>query len=195
LIRHIKFYFDFCFGNSVTLLLLYQKLTILAIAMKRIQIYILLLSPLFLFAGCNEPTFAEPQRPNVQSESTISTAYDIPITVGDASLLVEVVATDETRAQGLSGRDPLTEQQGMLFDFTNTTIRQPSFWMKDMKFNIDIIWIADNKIIGITPNVPAPTSNESLPSYPPPGDITHVLEVIAGWSQRNQIKVGDTIQF
>jgi len=94
LIRHIKFYFDFCFGNSVTLLLLYQKLTILAIAMKRIQIYILLLSPLFLFAGCNEPTFAEPQRPNVQSESTISTAYDIPITVGDATLLVQFVGTE-----------------------------------------------------------------------------------------------------
>ncbi|HMR54982.1 MAG TPA: DUF192 domain-containing protein [Candidatus Doudnabacteria bacterium] len=162
--------------------------------MKKIHIYILLFAPLFVFAGCNGPTFAEPQRPNVQSESIIATEYNTPITVANQNLFVEIVATDETRAQGLSGREPLTEKQGMLFDFTNTTIKRPSFWMKDMKFDIDIIWIADNKIIGITPNVPAPTPNETLPSYPPPSDITHVLEVIAGWSERNKVKVGDIVK-
>jgi uncharacterized membrane protein (UPF0127 family) len=163
--------------------------------MTHIKLVLIVLASLFIFAGCDGPTFARPQRPNTSSESTIKTTYNTPLTIGNKNLLVEIASTDQTRMQGLSGREPLTESQGMLFDFTNTTTRQPNFWMKDMKFNIDIIWIANNKIIGITPNVLAPSSNKELPLYSPPGDITHVLEVLAGWSNRNQIKVGDTVKW
>ena len=58
-----------------------------------------------------------------------------------------------------------------------------------------IIWISEGRVIGITPNVPAPTDNQDLPTYFAPANITHALEVVAGWSERNQIQVGVAAKF
>ncbi len=134
-------------------------------------------------------------RPKVQSEATtIEENYNTKLIVADKNILVEVVNNDVNRQQGLSYRKNLLDKNGMLFDFTNTNTRTPSFWMKDMNFDIDIIWINKDKIIGITSNVPAPKNNSPLPTYSPPSEITHVLEVNSGWSDRNNIKIGDQIK-
>ena len=80
----------------------------------------------------------------------------------------------------------------MLFDFKQST--QPSFWMKDMNFSLDLIWISQNKIAGVTENVPAPSNkNQKLPLYSPPSPIDQVLEVNAGWAKKNNIAVGDEV--
>lgn len=124
--------------------------------------------------------------------------YNRPVSVGGKNLLVEVVADDASRRQGLSDRQTLGEQQGMLFDFTDSETAQPSFWMKNMNFAIDIIWINGTQIVGITKDVPPPkpdTPDAELPSYPAPGPVTHVLEVRAGWSDDNRVGIGDRIQF
>ncbi len=88
---------------------------------------------------------------------------------------------------------------GMLFDFVATqTVGKKQFWMIDMQFNLDMIWIANNKIIGIDKNVPAPplgTPEEKLPRYPSPGPIEYALEVNTGWSDAHDIKIGDAVQF
>ena len=100
--------------------------------------------------------------------------------------------------QGLSGRPELTDEQGMLFDFDSKETT-PSFWMKDMKFNLDFVWINNNKIVGITPDVLAPIENsklkiENLPTYFPPSPVTWVLEINSGWAKKNHLQVGDDVK-
>lgn len=163
--------------------------------MNTSKIIITSLAITLLFAGCGGPTFAEPTRPQIKNSFTAEGKYSTPLQINDQTIYVEVVNTDETRTLGLSGRESLSEGTGMLFDFTNTNVTKPSFWMKDMKFAIDIVWINNSKIIGITPNVPAPTDNQNLPTYPPPSNITHVLELPSGYAEKANIKVGDTVKF
>ena len=117
------------------------------------------------------------------------------IKIGDKSLLVEVVDSLETRNKGLSGRDGLEADQGMLFVFETQDVN-PGFWMKDMKFSIDIIWINDGKVSQITKEVPNPTPEtpeRSLPIYTPQDAVDYVLEVSAGFSDKNGISVGDAV--
>ena len=130
-----------------------------------------------------------------QSPSNSSTAnlYSRTLQVGNQKLFVQIVTTPADMAQGLSNRASMRDDQGMLFDFGQST--RSGFWMKDMKFNLDFVWINNEKIIGITPNVPAPQSpNDRLPVYYPPSTVDEVLEANAGWSEKNKIKIGDEIR-
>jgi len=84
----------------------------------------------------------------------------------------------------------------MLFVFEQENIRQ-SFWMKDMNFAIDIIWISDEEIIQIDENIPPPDPgmpDSELKSYLPNQPIDYVLEVNAGFSDENNIKIGDPVK-
>lgn len=138
----------------------------------------------------------EPVRPEVKSEQThISENYDRSLTIADKNILVEVVDTDNARKLGLSYRPSLENNRGMLFDFTNTTDKRPSFWMKDMRFSIDIIWINNGTVVGIEKNAPVPTETTQLPTYTPPTNISHVLEVPSGWSDKNNIRIGNAVVF
>jgi|GEM_PF-473217 len=131
--------------------------------------------------------------------------YSHKLKIGKEILFVETVSDAKKMEIGLSGRQSMSENEGMLFDF-KTSQTNLNFWMKDMLFNIDIIWIADKKIIGITPNVPRPhepsaqsdggqaSPSENLPLYSPPSAVDQVLEVNAGWSEKNGIKVGDEVE-
>lgn len=115
------------------------------------------------------------------------------IMVGNTKVEVEVVKTTAEREQGLSGRESLCQNCGMLFVYS-----QPGFhsiWMKEMKFDVDIIWISSNKIIGFTPKVPYPAPKATyFPTYQPPQPANAVLEVPAGWTSRHGIRVGDMVK-
>lgn len=124
--------------------------------------------------------------------------YNRELFVGSKKIFVAVADTNSKREQGLSGTKNLAEDTGMIFIFNSET--RPAFWMKDMNYNLDLIWINKNKIIGITADVPAPTCNLSLetcnsnlPLYYPPSLVDQVLEVNAGWAKKNDIKIGDLI--
>lgn len=106
------------------------------------------------------------------------------------ALSVEVVSTVEGRARGLSGHRPLTDQQGMLFVWSEEDTR--SFWMKGMTFPIDIIWLRDGQVLGVTANLPVPTSNDPalLARYTSPGPVDQVLEVAAGWAEAHGLTAG-----
>ena len=83
----------------------------------------------------------------------------------------------------------------MLFVFEKKFI--PVFWMKDMNFDLDFIWIRDNTIVDITERVPAPQPNitdTELLRYSPTSNVDQVLEVNSGWIQSHNIKVGDKIK-
>lgn len=115
--------------------------------------------------------------------------------VGSKSIQVEVVNTESAREKGLSGRSSLAENTGMLFVFETKPVT-PTFWMKDMLIPIDIIWIADNKIVKIDKNIPTPpknTSDDKLDKIRANQPVNYVLEVNGGFSDQNNIKVGDSV--
>jgi len=113
--------------------------------------------------------------------------------IGGTTLAIEIADDALERAQGLSGRASLQQNSGMLFLFEEPFIA--SFWMKDMNFPLDFIWIRDNTIVDITERVPAPT-DVNLPSYQPNQPVDAVLEVNAGWVAEHGGKealLGETI--
>lgn len=114
------------------------------------------------------------------------------ITINHHQLKVEVADSLTKQTQGLSNRPYLSEEQGMLFIFNRHF--KPVFWMKDMRFPLDIIWISDGIIVDITSNIPAPQSGQPLKQYFPSQPVNYVLEVNAGWSAKNNIKIGDRVE-
>jgi len=102
------------------------------------------------------------------------------VAINNQTIIVELVSTPEQMARGLGGRDRIGINEGMLFSFAASGIYP--FWMKDMRFPIDIVWIRDGRIVGVTeridPQIGAP--DVELRSYPPPEPVTQVLELAAG---------------
>lgn len=102
---------------------------------------------------------------------------------------VEIADTQAERVQGLSGHDPLLENQGMLFFFETKEIQ--GFWMKDMLFPIDIIWIDGTTVVGFQQD--APLEDPARTIYYSPIPVDRVLEVSAGFVAQNNVKVGDVL--
>lgn len=111
------------------------------------------------------------------------------ISIADATLNVEYARTDAERVLGLSGRESMPENQGLLFIFDTPNIY--NFWMKDMNFPIDIIWIDENwRVIGITEDIKPETFPET---FSPESPAEFVLEVNAGVASKIGIRVGDSV--
>lgn len=104
---------------------------------------------------------------------------------------VEIANTGLLRAQGLSGREYLSDHEGMLFIFDEVSIRQ--FWMKGMLIPIDIIWIREGVIQGINSDAPVPLFGEYPAVFESPGGIDMVLEVRAGIVEDLDIQIGDRV--
>lgn len=116
------------------------------------------------------------------------------VTLGKTAFQVAYAATREDRAQGLAGCEELADQTGMYFHFDTPV--STAFWMRGMLIPLDIIWIADNKVVKIDANVPVPAAGEvttDLPQYQSPGLIQGVLEIAAGGAQAHGLEVGQTI--
>ncbi len=116
------------------------------------------------------------------------------VKIAGQTIKVDLATTLTKQAQGLSGRSELKENEGMLFVFAKSGTYH--FWMKDMKFSIDIIWISkDLKVVYIKKNI----QPESYPETYGPGSslesALYVLEVTSGFSEKNNLKTGDTIKF
>ena len=115
----------------------------------------------------------------------------VVLTIGSETLYGELADTVAKRTQGLSGKENLPENEGMLFIFDAPNF--VSFWMKDMNFPIDIVWINEEKqIIGWEENV---DPNTYPATFSPKEEIVYVLEVNAGCIQRHDIQIGQAIAF
>ena len=112
------------------------------------------------------------------------------VIIDDAKVKVEIADDAAEMSRGLSNRKSLDENHGMLFVFA--TPGQPAFWMKDMNFSIDIIWIKNDVVVDIAPNLPVAAA-EFLSTYSPKEPANYVLEVNAGFAKENGIKVGDKV--
>ncbi len=129
-------------------------------------------------------------------KSTFTDREIVSMKIGDATLQkVEIVKTPASIQQGLSGRDMLGAD-GMLFVLDHEHV--PTFWMKEMKFALDFVWIKDNHVVDMTEHVPAPAAQtplNELKLYHPSQVVDMVLELPDGTIQQHTIQVGDAIIF
>ncbi len=117
------------------------------------------------------------------------------VTVGDgtATVRVMVARTADQLERGLSGTKELPEGEGMLFLFGTPGIHK--FWMKDMNYPLDILWMADGTLVDISTDVPVPVPGETLPLYAPKVPIDAVLEVPAGFAAAHGLKLGIPVNY
>lgn len=122
----------------------------------------------------------------------------LDITVGTTTIYAQVADTNNKRSLGLSFTESLAEKAGMLFLFDD--VGQKNFWMKDMYFDLDIIWLDENKqVVGFFEKVSKDTYNKNHPEYSrifhSPDTTKYVLEVNAGTIEKLRIKTGDKLDF
>lgn len=115
--------------------------------------------------------------------------YDGVLSTQNLSIPITIAETPEDQERGLSYTASLDKNTGKLFVFN--TVGKYGFWMKDMNYALDLIWIDDNlKIIAINKDV----LPESYPNiFYPPQDIKYVLEVNAGFSTTNNLSVNQLL--
>jgi uncharacterized membrane protein (UPF0127 family) len=111
----------------------------------------------------------------------------VKIEIGGIVVNAELAVSAEDRQKGLSGRLRLATGEGMLFIFPEPAIH--SFWMKDMNFAIDIMWLDGNLRIVTIKERAEPSSYPE--SFAPSAPAMYVLEVPAGFTETHKIKIGD----
>ncbi len=111
--------------------------------------------------------------------------------IGDTILSLTLADSPEERERGLGGRDGLQDDEAMLFIFGFPARHE--FWMKNMKFPIDILWLDEHfTIVYIAPHISPDTYPKT--TFSPETDALYVLETNAGFSAKNDLKVGDAIE-
>lgn len=110
-------------------------------------------------------------------------------------IMAELVDTVEQRARGLMFRPSLEKNRGMLFTFAEP--QQWSFWMKNTRISLDIIWMDRNKkIVHIERNVPTCSrTDDGCPQYQPTENALYVLELASGSADALNLDRGMTLRF
>jgi uncharacterized membrane protein (UPF0127 family) len=109
--------------------------------------------------------------------------------LGDKCYQLETVRDSQSRQQGLSGREYLAQNAGMLFVFDEPA--NYCMWMKDMKFPLDFIWLDDSSIVIDAEKSISPHSFPN--SFCPNSEAGYVIELNSGEIDRANIKIGDKI--
>lgn len=123
---------------------------------------------------------------DVQPDTDLRAVY-----LAGETLQVSVAATPEARTKGLSGRTGLAPDEGMLFVFDKDAKYQ--FWMKDMLFPIDILWLSDR---GEVQDIREKVSPDTYPDvFVPNAPARYVLELPAGFVEAYSVKAGDIVRF
>jgi len=158
---------------------------------RRISFAVLALG-LVLIAGVSVGVSAAKTQNAKRIVQSAARATSKVVKIKGVTINVEIADTAAARERGLSGRASLGANQGMLFLFDEPDYY--GFWMPDMKFNIDIVYIHDDKIVEIAENLPAPKVGEDPATYFPRNAAERVLEVNAGVVKANSWKMGDAVQ-
>jgi hypothetical protein len=109
------------------------------------------------------------------------------------NLQIERAESLAHQAKGLMYREKLDENAGMLFIFSNESKR--TFWMKNTLISLDLIYISkDKKIVEIKEGL-EPCRENDCPTYASENKVQYVLEVNAGFVQKNNIQIGEEVAF
>ncbi|MFT5695517.1 MAG: uncharacterized membrane protein (UPF0127 family) [Myxococcota bacterium] len=137
-------------------------------------------APLMLAMVCAMATVACEAEPTAPSGPSI--------TIRNNRVTLAITSTPAEQIKGLGQLDSLPWGHGMLFEYAAP--RFPGFWMKDMRFDIDIIWLREGRIVDISHRVPHAKDGPG-PTLRPSELTDTVLEVPAGYAQANGWRVGD----
>jgi uncharacterized protein len=112
---------------------------------------------------------------------------------GNNCFIAELAKTEKKISQGLMFRENLATNRGMLFVFSQSGVY--SFWMKNTKIPLDIIWFNDKKEIVFLANNVVPCYEEFCPSINPGEKAKYVLEINADLAEKLELKIGDKADF
>ncbi len=146
-------------------------------------------TPVFTPTTVPAPTSSPTPTPTLTNISVVR--------VDETDFPVELAVEPDERIRGLSGRAALGPGTGMLFVFEIES--RFRFWMREMEFPLDIVWIgAGCQVVDISVNVPPPepgTSLADLPRYSPGVPALYVLEINGGEAEELGLGVGDPVEF
>lgn len=108
------------------------------------------------------------------------------------SILAEVADTVASQMTGLMNRPSLPPGRGMLFVFPDDEVR--SFWMKNVRFPIDIVFVTSGLVVEAIHEAVPPCTSSPCPVYNSRGKIRYAVEVPAGFCKENYVKPNDTIE-
>ncbi len=143
-----------------------------------------------------EPTTSPSPTPTqTASPSPTPTPRGPAVVIGSTVFDAELAIAPAERVKGLSGRDSLPPQTGMLFIFE--TGEATAFWMRGMRFPLDFVWISkDCAVADITHHAPAPENDSTdLPTYESAAQAAYNFEINAGEAEKYGIEVGDPVLF
>lgn len=140
----------------------------------------------------NNPAPTSQQDSSQQTSQTQLPAYQMSTIVIDGQAVSVMIAdTPALQQLGLGNRSGLPADTGMLFVFQSDS--KEAFWMKDMHFSLDMIWIsASGQIVYMAQNVSPDTYPEN---FTPTSPARYVLEVPADYAVQHGWKVGDSVAF
>ena len=137
---------------------------------------------------------------NKSSKPTVASTQETnqtTVTIRSMVFTVQLAENHLSRGKGLSGQLGLPDNHGMLFIFESPRIQ--TFWMKNMLFPIDIVWISDTCLVdSVTPDIPIPLESieaDKLPKYQSNNPVKYVLEITQGQAEIRDIKAGDPVSF
>jgi uncharacterized membrane protein (UPF0127 family) len=113
---------------------------------------------------------------------------DAWLEINGKKISVEIADTPRVQEKGLGERDSLAWNHGMYFEYSKPAFY--AFWMKGMRFSIDIIWLRDDRIVDVDANVPFEKGGNG-PTLRPSELVDAVLEVPAGYAAASGWQIGD----
>jgi len=132
-----------------------------------------------------------PSRTDIANSACGPYRDDKNVTIGKQTIKAEVPRTAAAQAKGLGGRPCILPNQGMLFVFSKAG--QYAFWMKDMRFPIDILWInPDHKVVGQEIDVEPNTYPDRFVNKPE-NPAQYVLELKSERSRELGVNLGTPV--
>lgn len=144
------------------------------------KIIILALVVFVLFISIPDKTFSKKQ-----NSFTLAS-------INKKKVYLEVADNDYKRTKGLMNHSELNYQQGMLFIFDD--INQVYFWMKNVNYPLDMVFLKNNQIVNIYSGVPT-CKNQVCPLYPSVYPVNKVIELKSGFCKKYNVKIGQKVVF
>jgi uncharacterized membrane protein (UPF0127 family) len=130
-----------------------------------------------------------------QSATATTSGQMLPVSakvqIADRSVELEVAKTVEQQDIGLMYRTSLPDNRGMLFEFQSA--QRVSFWMKNCKIPLDMIFLQNGVVEAIEVSAP-PCTTDPCPTYGPDTTVDQVIELRGGRAAELGVKVGDRIK-
>jgi uncharacterized membrane protein (UPF0127 family) len=162
-----------------------------------ILIFVILAIVIALIIGSDESK-PKPKAVSVNIQNTACGPYrkDGEMVINGQKFNIEIAYSSSSKAKGLAGRPCIPANWGMLFDFGRQG--QYAFWMKGMKFPIDIVWINSEHNIATIADAVQPSTYYSKNPYienDPAHPARYVLEIKANLANDLKLNLGMPVSF